>query len=120
MSATSEGTMTAAEAPATACPAIAQSTEGESSIIGADTPKETMTIRKMRTQPTRWPSFAPVITSVATARPYTTMVELMVVGGTPKSPTMPPSDTGSAVTLNDMRTCPRKGPTIGIQERCSS
>src|SRR5699024_1569389 len=75
------------------------------------------TQRKMRVQPMRWPSFAPVITSAATARPYTTMVELATVGGTEKSSTMPPSEMGSAATLNDISTWARKSPIIGVQER---
>lgn len=62
-----------------------------------------MTPRKMSTHPTRCPSFAPVMTNAATTKPYTTMVVLAVVGGTPKSATMPPIEIGSAATLNDMR-----------------
>ena len=44
-------------------------------------------------------------------------VVLATVGGTPKSSTMPPSEMGSAATLNDISTCARKSPTIGAQDR---
>src|SRR5699024_9744605 len=33
---------------------------------------------------------------------------------------MPPNEIGSAATLKDMRTCARKSPTIGAQDRRSS
>ncbi|WP_256973388.1 hypothetical protein [Rhodococcus sp. NCIMB 12038] len=42
-----------------------------------------------------------------------TIAVLTVVGGTPKSSTMPPSETGSAATLKDMSTCARASPIIG-------
>src|SRR5699024_11850523 len=44
------------------------------------------------------------------------MVELAVVGGTPKSSTIPPREIGSAATLNDIRTWARNSPIIGSQE----
>ena len=81
-----------------------------------DAAKRPITIRKMSTHPMRWPSFAPVITSAATASPYITIVVLAIVGGTPNSLTMPPSEIGRAATLNDMSTWARKRLTSGIQE----
>src|SRR5699024_11513403 len=44
------------------------------------------------------------------------MVELAVVGGTPKSSTIPPREIGSAATLNDIRTWARNSPINGSQE----
>jgi hypothetical protein len=69
MRATRAGTMIAADAPASAWPAMAQPTVGERIIISDEQANTTMTQRKMRTHPTRWPSFAPVITRAATTRP---------------------------------------------------
>ncbi len=69
MSATSEGTMTAADAPASACAAITHPTAGASSMSRLETANVPTTTRKARTQPRRCPTFAPVITRAATDRP---------------------------------------------------
>ena len=61
--------MIAADAPARAWPAIAHPTEGEKTIISDEAAKTTMTARKIRTQPRRCPSLAPVMTSAATTSP---------------------------------------------------
>ena len=61
--------MIAAEAPASACPAMAQATVGEKIIRREERAKTTTTTRKIRTHPTRCPSLAPVITNAATTRP---------------------------------------------------
>src|SRR5690554_5795480 len=90
MRATSDGTMIAAEAPATACAAMTHSTEGASTIMRADPANIATTIRNMSTQPTRWPIFAPTMTRAATVSPYTTIAVLTSVGETPNVSTMPP------------------------------
>src|SRR5689334_4347563 len=113
MSATSAGTMIAADAPARPWPAMAQPTDGDTIISTDEHAKVMITNRKIVTQPTRWPSLPPSITNAATARPYITMVVPTVVGGTSKSSTMPPIETGSAATLNDIKTCPKNRQTIG-------
>ena len=51
MSATIDGTMIAAAAPATACPAIAHHTVGARIIITEEAANSAITIRKMSTQP---------------------------------------------------------------------
>ncbi|MEV4735747.1 MULTISPECIES: hypothetical protein [unclassified Microbacterium] len=86
----------------------------------ADPAKSTMTTRKISTHPTLCPSFAPVITSAATASPYITIVVLATVGGTPNSLTMPPKEIGRAATLNDISTCARKRLMSGSQDFLTS
>ena len=54
------------------------------------------------TAPKRWHNLAPSMTKPATASEYRTMPVPTVVGGTLKLLTMPPIETGSAATLNDM------------------
>src|SRR5690625_6465746 len=44
------------------------------------------------------------------------MVERATVGGTPKSSTIPPSEIGSAATLNDISTWARNRPIMGVHE----
>ena len=95
---------------------IAHATVGARIIISEEPANSTITTRKISTHPMRCPSFAPVMTSAATASPYTTIVEAAIVGGTPKSSTMPPREIGSAATLNDMSTCARNRLTIGSQD----
>lgn len=69
MRATSEGTMIAAPAPASAWAAMTHPTDGAVTIMAEEAPKTTITERKIRDQPTRRPSFAPTITSAATTSP---------------------------------------------------
>ena len=99
MRATSDGTMIAADAPARAWARITQPTDGAKIIRSAETAKTATTTRNTRTQPSRWPIFAPTMTRAATTRPYVTIAVLTSVGGTRKSATMPPRDTGRAETL---------------------
>ena len=61
--------MIAAAAPASACAAITQPKLGERTIISSATANTATMKRKISTQPTRCPSFAPTITSAATTRP---------------------------------------------------
>src|SRR5690625_7619229 len=108
--------MIAAAAPASSCPMIAQVTVRDRIMARDEAANPPSTQRKMRAQPIRWPSFAPVITSAATARPYTTTVELATVGGTPKSSTIPPREIGSAATLKDISTFSRQRTILGLQD----
>ena len=48
------------------------------------------------------------------------MAVLTAVGGTPKSSTMPPIETGNAATLNDINIWARNRPTIGNQDARSA
>jgi hypothetical protein len=48
------------------------------------------------------------------------MAVLTAVGGTPKSSTIPPIETGSAATLNDINIWARNRPTIGTHEARSA
>ncbi len=61
--------MIAADAPASACAPITHHTVGENTMISAETAKTATTMRKISTHPTRCPSFAPTMTSAATAMP---------------------------------------------------
>jgi hypothetical protein len=42
---------------------------------------------------------------------------LTIVGATPKVPTIPPTETGSALTFHDICACPNAMATIGSHER---
>ncbi len=51
---------------------------------------------------------------------YITIAVPTVVGGTPKSATMPPMEIGKAATLKDISACPIAMTTIGNQGSCGS
>jgi hypothetical protein len=63
---------------------------------------------------------APSITKPATASEYSTIPVPTVVGGTLKLCTMPPIETGSAATLNDMIAWPSAIAIIGVHDSRSS
>ena len=53
-------------------------------------------------EPKRWPSLAPSMMKPETLSEYMTIAVPTVVGGTPKSLTMPPIEMGKAATLKDI------------------
>ena len=61
--------MMAADAPATACAAITQATDGERTIISAEPANAATTTLNTTIQPTRWPILAPTMTRAATTKP---------------------------------------------------
>ena len=76
----------------------------------------TTAVRNTRVAPKRWVSFAPSMTKPATSIEYATIPVAMVVGGTLKLFTMPPSATGSDATLKDMIIWPSAMAIIGTQD----
>ena len=80
------------------------------------TPNSATTARKTGTAPKRWHSFAPSMTSPATASEYITMPVATVVGGTLKLLTIPLSATGRDATLNDINAWPSAMAIIGSQD----
>jgi hypothetical protein len=120
ISATSAGTITAAERPIRPWAASITVATGLNVINTCPIPNSATTTRKTRVAPKRWTSLAPSMTKPATASEYMTIPVPTVVGGTPKLRTMPPIATGKEATLNDMIAWPSAIAIIGTQDSRTS